>query len=111
MCEQAQRLPCSPSLLPRLISVLQDENSAVGDIEDARFARAALTAQGAIADAALRQADRPAALSPDPFHVGPALKDVMGRGGGYILEPGITLQADVPTANLLALVEELVGFL
>jgi len=30
----------------------------------------------------------------------------MGRGGGYILEPGITLQADVPTANLLALIEE-----
>jgi uroporphyrinogen decarboxylase len=34
------------------------------------------------------------------------LKDVLGRGGGYILEPGITLQADVPTANLLALIEE-----
>ena len=43
------------------------------------LARAALTAQGAIADAALRQADRPAALSPDPFHVGPALNEVMGR--------------------------------
>jgi polyhydroxyalkanoate synthase len=43
------------------------------------LARAALTAQGAIAEAALRQADRPAALSPDPFHVGPALTDVMGR--------------------------------
>lgn len=34
------------------------------------------------------------------------LKDVMGKGGGYILEPGITLQADVPLANLVALVEE-----
>jgi len=34
------------------------------------------------------------------------LKDVMGRGGGYILEPGITLQADVPLANMVALVEE-----
>ena len=34
------------------------------------------------------------------------LKELMGKGGGYILEPGITLQADVPTANLLALVEE-----
>jgi len=43
------------------------------------LARAALTAQGAITDAALRQADRPAALSPDPFHVGPAMTDVMGR--------------------------------
>jgi polyhydroxyalkanoate synthase len=38
----------------------------------ANLARAAVTAQGAIAEAALRQADRPAALSPDPFHVGPA---------------------------------------
>ena len=34
------------------------------------------------------------------------LKDVMGQGGGYILEPGITLQADVPLANLVALIEE-----
>jgi polyhydroxyalkanoate synthase len=29
--------------------------------------------------AALRSADRPAALSPDPFHVAPALTEVMGR--------------------------------
>ena len=43
------------------------------------LARAALTAQGAIAEMALRQAERPAALSPDPFHVGPALTQVMGR--------------------------------
>jgi polyhydroxyalkanoate synthase len=43
------------------------------------LARAALTAQGALAEAALRQADRPAALSPDPFHVGPALGQVMSR--------------------------------
>jgi uroporphyrinogen decarboxylase len=34
------------------------------------------------------------------------LKDVMGQGGGYILEPGITLQADVPLANLVAMIEE-----
>ncbi|MFC3078185.1 class I poly(R)-hydroxyalkanoic acid synthase [Phenylobacterium terrae] len=37
-----------------------------------------MTAQGAIAEAALRQADRPAALSPDPFHVAPALTQVLG---------------------------------
>ena len=43
------------------------------------LARAALTAQGAIAEMALRQADRPAGLSPDPFHVAPALTEVMGR--------------------------------
>ena len=29
----------------------------------------------------------------------------MSRGGGYITEPGITLQADVPTDNLVALIE------
>ncbi|CAN5181754.1 class I poly(R)-hydroxyalkanoic acid synthase [soil metagenome] len=41
------------------------------------LARAAMTAQSAIAEAALSQADRPAALSPDPFNVGPALTSVM----------------------------------
>ena len=34
------------------------------------------------------------------------LKRTMGKGGGYILEPGITLQADVPLENLIALTEE-----
>ena len=34
------------------------------------------------------------------------LKRAMGSGGGYILEPGITIQADVPLANMLALIEE-----
>jgi len=33
------------------------------------------------------------------------LQDVMGKAGGYILEPGITVQADVPLPNLLALIE------
>jgi polyhydroxyalkanoate synthase len=54
------------------------------------LARAALTAQGAIAEAALRQADRPAALSPDPFHVAPALTEVMGRLAG---QPDVLLRA------------------
>jgi polyhydroxyalkanoate synthase len=45
----------------------------------ANLARAAVSAQGAIAEQALRQAERPAALSPDPFHVTPALNEVMGR--------------------------------
>ena len=33
------------------------------------------------------------------------LKREMGRHGGYILEPGITLQADVPLENMVALIE------
>ena len=41
------------------------------------LARASMTAQSAIAEAALRQADRPGALSPDPFHVAPAMTEVM----------------------------------
>lgn len=43
------------------------------------LARAAMTAQGAIAEAALRNADRPAALSTDPFHIAPAMTEVMGK--------------------------------
>ena len=34
------------------------------------------------------------------------LKREMGRGGGYILEPGITLQADVPLENMVAMIDE-----
>ena len=29
----------------------------------------------------------------------------LGRGGGYILEPGITIQADVPVENMVALIQ------
>ena len=46
------------------------------------LARAAMTAQGAIAEAALRQADRPAALNPDPFHVGAAMSEVISNLAG-----------------------------
>jgi len=34
------------------------------------------------------------------------LKREMGRGGGYILEPGITLQADIPPENIVAMIDE-----
>ena len=34
------------------------------------------------------------------------LKDQMGRGGGYILEAGITIQADVTLENVLALIDQ-----
>jgi len=33
------------------------------------------------------------------------LKREMGRRGGYILEPGITIQADVPLENMVAMIE------
>ncbi|WP_295227485.1 class I poly(R)-hydroxyalkanoic acid synthase [uncultured Brevundimonas sp.] len=41
------------------------------------LAKAAMMAQSAIAEAALTQADRPAALSADPFNVAPAMTSVM----------------------------------
>ncbi|HEY1880404.1 MAG TPA: class I poly(R)-hydroxyalkanoic acid synthase [Caulobacteraceae bacterium] len=56
------------------------------------LARAAMTAQGALAEAALRQADRPAALNPDPFHVGAALGEVMA---GLAARPERLLGAQV----------------
>ena len=34
------------------------------------------------------------------------LKREMAKGGGYILEPGITIQADVPKENLIAMIDE-----
>ena len=34
------------------------------------------------------------------------LKREMGRGGGYILAPGLTVQADVPMQNLIAMLDE-----
>ena len=34
------------------------------------------------------------------------LKAAMGKNGGYILEPGITIQDDVPLENILAMFEE-----
>ena len=34
------------------------------------------------------------------------LKQAMGKGGSYILEPGITIQADVPAENIIAMIDE-----
>ncbi len=66
----------------KLLESLSHEQKQALETLSLNLARAALTAQGAIAEAALRQADRPAALSPDPFHVAPALTEVMGRLAG-----------------------------
>jgi uroporphyrinogen decarboxylase len=33
------------------------------------------------------------------------LKELMGNRGGYILEPGITIQADVPPENIVAMID------
>ncbi|HJV43413.1 class I poly(R)-hydroxyalkanoic acid synthase [Caulobacter sp.] len=64
---------------PPFERLLSPEQLKMVETLSANLARAAVTAQGAIAEAALRQADRPAALTPDPFHVAPALNEVMTR--------------------------------
>jgi len=71
--------PVPPSAGFNATSTLTPDQRAQMEKLSMNLARAALTAQGAIAEMALRQADRPAALSPDPFHVAPALTEVMGR--------------------------------
>jgi polyhydroxyalkanoate synthase len=43
------------------------------------LARAAMIAQGAIAEAVLKQAEQPASMPPDPFRIAPALTGMMGR--------------------------------
>lgn len=64
---------------PAFDTLLSPEQVKLVETLSANLARAAVTAQGAIAEAALRQADRPAALTPDPFHVAPSLNEVMTR--------------------------------
>lgn len=44
VCEMALRLPCSPSLLPRLVAVLEDHDSGAAEIEAIIQLDAALTA-------------------------------------------------------------------
>jgi polyhydroxyalkanoate synthase len=76
--------------------LLSPENREAVERLSMNLARAALTAQGAIAEAALRQADKPAALSHDPFNAGPAISEVMSR---LAAQPDRLLRAQ---ANLLS---------
>ncbi len=68
--------PEAPSFDP---FVFPTEQRVMLERLSANLARASLTAQGVFAEMALRQADQPAALNPDPMHVGPALNEVFGR--------------------------------
>jgi len=91
---EAPGAPPQPEPPPPGIEHLSTEQRELIENLSANLARAALTAQGAIAEAALRQAERPAGLQPDPFHVAPALTDVMGR---LIAQPDrlVRAQADL----------------
>ncbi len=69
--EAPQSQPANPFAFPG------EEQRQMIETLSLNLAKAAMTAQSAIAEAALAQADRPAALSPDPFNVGPAMNSVM----------------------------------
>ena len=70
----APQLAVEPTTAPTFMGA---EQRRMIETLSLNLAKAAMTAQSAIAEAALSQAHRPAALSPDPFNVGPAMNSVM----------------------------------
>lgn len=91
--------PSSPPAAFNPAALLDSEQREALERLSMNLARAALTAQGAVAEAALRHADRPAALSPDPFKVGPALSEVMGSLAAHP-DKVMKAQADLFTSYL-----------
>ncbi len=75
--EPAQTASSTEAPPPSPVGLIGAEQRQMLETLSLNLARAAMTAQSAIAEAALSQADRPAALSPDPFNVGPAMNAVM----------------------------------
>ena len=67
----------SPAAGPTPSSLMSPEQRAAIEALSLNLAKAAMTTQGALAEAALRQGS--SALSPDPFHVAPAMTEVMGK--------------------------------
>lgn len=66
----------SPSPAPDFMTFGAEQRQQLETLS-LNLAKAAMMAQTAVAEAALSQADRPAALSPDPFNVAPAMNSVM----------------------------------
>lgn len=71
-----------PSQAMKGLEFMSADQRAAIEALSLNLASAAMTAQSAIAEAALRQADRPAALNPDPFHVSTAMSEVIGKLAG-----------------------------
>jgi polyhydroxyalkanoate synthase len=69
--------PKAPPPAPDPMATLNSDQRQAIEALSMNLARASLTAQGAITEAMLRQGDR--TPSSDPFHVGPALTEVMGK--------------------------------
>ena len=66
----------APSSAPDIMAFSAEQRQQLETLS-LNLAKAAMMAQTAVAEAALSQADRPAALSPDPFNVAPAMSSVM----------------------------------
>ena len=62
-----------------LALLLGSDNSAALERLSSNLARAALTAQGALAGAAFKNAENPGALNPDPFNAVPAMSAVISK--------------------------------
>ena len=62
-----------------MLALLPPEQQQMMEQLSSNLARAAVAAQSAIAEAALRQAEKPPTLDADPFHVTPALTEVMNK--------------------------------
>jgi polyhydroxyalkanoate synthase len=75
---QAEAAPASfmQDLGPLLLS---PANREAIETLSMNLARAALTAQGAMAEAALRRAEQPKSLNRDPFNIAPAISEVMSQ--------------------------------
>lgn len=73
-----ERAAETPSAGPETPSFTGEQQAQIEKLS-INLARAAMSAQGALAEMALKNAERPAALNPDPFHVAPALTEVVGR--------------------------------
>ena len=72
----------APETAPSDIGVETLENEQLASMQElsANLARAAMIAQGAIAEAALRRAEQPMSGMPsDPFRMGSAITGMMGR--------------------------------
>jgi polyhydroxyalkanoate synthase len=76
--ETADREPQPPPIAPTaFLDMLKPEQREALDTLARNLARASFTAQAALSQAGLSAAGKP--VSPDPFHVGPALTEVAGR--------------------------------
>jgi len=59
--------------------LMRSDNGAALERLSTNLARAAFTAQGALAGAALKQVENPGALNPDPFNAAPAMSEVISK--------------------------------